>query len=154
MKFYLPIIFAALFLAAGCTADESCYDEKGLFTLEEYFERNPDLNLTEGEGGLFYTINEAGGAERPTLTADVTVAYQGTHVTGEVFDERPLNNPIDFQLSRLIVGWQIGLPLIGAGGNITLYVPSELAYGPRGAGADICPNSDLIFTLDLISFTQ
>lgn len=160
MKFYLPLLFAALFLAAGCTP-ETCYEEKGLFTLEEYFERNPGLDLTQYEDtDMFYTIIEPGGAEKPQVgtspqtSADIVVTYVGQHVTGEIFDQRPAGSPIEFNLFQLIPSWQLGLPLIGAGGRITLYVPSELAYGTRGSGTSICANSDLIFTLDLISFTQ
>lgn len=155
MKYYFLLALAGIFLTSGCTL-ETCYEEKGLFTLEEFFERpeNQNINPETDASGLQFVINNPGGAARPSVNADIRVAYEGRHVTGEVFDGRPVDNPLNFNLSRLIRAWQIGIPKIGAGGSITLYVPSELGYGSQGAGADICPNSDLIFDIELISFSQ
>ena len=57
---------------------------------------------------------------------------------------------IEFPLNRVIKGWTEGMKLVGKGGKIILYIPSELAYGPRGAGRAIGPNEALEFTVELI----
>jgi|AntRauTorckE5430_2_1112549.scaffolds.fasta_scaffold00446_5 FKBP-type peptidyl-prolyl cis-trans isomerase len=149
MKLYTTLLCTTIFLAMGCT-DETCYEEKGLVTMAQYLMDNniePELDAT----GLQYIILEPGGEEKPDANADVVVNYSGKQTNEEVFDMS--NAPIRFNLRRLIPGWQIGIRLIGAGGSIRLFVPSNLAYGPRGQGG-ICGNSDLIFDIDLVSFTD
>lgn len=150
MKLYITLLCTAVFLAMGCQ-DETCFEEKGLITMDQYL---TDNNLTpelDDASGLRYTIIEPGGADKPDADADVVVTYSGKQTNDEVFDSSA--DPIRFNLRRLIGGWQIGIRLIGAGGKIRLYVPSRLAYGPSGTGT-ICPNSDLIFDIDLVSFTD
>ena len=150
MKFYVTLICAVLFLSFGCK-QETCAEEAGLISMDQYLADNNIMPETLGDTGLRYIINAPGGAARPTIESVLTFAYEGRQTNDAVFDERPLSNPLEFRLNMLIQGWQLGIPLIGEGGNITLYIPSELAYGPRRTG-DICPNSDLIFDLDLVSF--
>ncbi|MBR5818583.1 MAG: FKBP-type peptidyl-prolyl cis-trans isomerase, partial [Alistipes sp.] len=71
-----------------------------------------------------------------------------------LFDEKgkliEAEEPIEFPLNRVIKGWTEGMKLVGVGGQITLWIPSELAYGERGAGADIGPNQALEFKVELL----
>ncbi len=103
--------------------------------------------------GLLYKIIDAGDmSAKPTSLEDVVkVHYEGTTRTGKVFDSSyKRNSPIDFPLNGVIKGWGEGLQLVGKGGKITLWIPAELAYGSRGAGADIGPNEALRFDVELL----
>ena len=103
--------------------------------------------------GLLYKVTEPGDmSAKPTSLEDVVkVHYEGTTRTGKVFDSSyKRNSPIDFPLNGVIKGWGEGLQLVGKGGKITLWIPSELAYGSRGAGTDIGPNEALRFDVELL----
>lgn len=106
------------------------------------------------ESGLQYEIINEGNDVKPTADDIVTVRYVGTLLDGTVFDQcKPEDNPATFPLSGVIAGWTEGVQLIGEGGKIKLYIPSDLAYGENGAGI-IGPNSTIIFDVDLISVTR
>lgn len=154
MKLYGLLLLPFLFLALGCGEKDPCEDIN-LPTIEEYIEFD-NLPVQAGAEGLFYTILEEGEAERPSPTATVTVNYTGTLTNDEMFDGTPADgrSPIRFALNNLIRGWQIGIPLVGRGGRILLYIPSELGYGTRGVPGSICPNSDLIFEIELVNFVE
>ncbi|MBQ5751781.1 MAG: FKBP-type peptidyl-prolyl cis-trans isomerase, partial [Bacteroidaceae bacterium] len=68
-------------------------------------------------------------------------------------DQAGKDNPIEFALNQVIKGWTEGMKLIGKGGKITLWIPSELAYGERGTGRDIGPNEALRFDVELLDVT-
>jgi len=109
--------------------------------------------LPDDEGfdnGLRYTILEAGDAGRPTLEDSVTFYYVAFTTEGDTIARSPSPSETK-ELSGLITGWQLGLPLIGRGGKLRLYLPSALAYGPNPV-ADLCAGSDMIFDIDLIDF--
>ena len=114
--------------------------------------KKTQLNLSETESGLLYKIISSGDTSRkPTPDNKVTVLYKGTRMDGSVFDEHmDPENPMSFVLARVIDGWTEGLQLIGEGGKIMLYVHPDLAYGERGAGSDIAPNSALVFEVTLL----
>ena len=100
------------------------------------------------ESGLQYIINETGTenkAEDPRDT--VVVRYKGTLEDGTVFDETH-DTPATFSLNRVIRGWTEGMQLVGEGGSIRLFVPSELAYGENGT-QNIEPNTPLIFDVTI-----
>ena len=85
----------------------------------------------------------------PAMSDTLWVRYKGALVDGTVFDEVPADSePVRLFLSQVIKGWQEGLQLIGEGGKIKLYIPSELGYGERGNQA-IKPNSALVFDIEL-----
>ncbi len=100
------------------------------------------------ESGLLYQIvNEGDMAVKATNDADqVMVNYKGTLKDGSVFDQ---NDSITFPLNRVIPAWTEGMKLVGKGGEIVLWAPSELAYGPQGSGS-IPPNSALKFEVTLL----
>jgi FKBP-type peptidyl-prolyl cis-trans isomerase len=85
-------------------------------------------------------------------TDRVTVHYEGTLTDGTVFDSSyQRGQPIDFGLNQVIRGWTEGVQLMQEGAKYKFFIPSELAYGPRGTpGGPIGPNEDLIFTVELI----
>jgi FKBP-type peptidyl-prolyl cis-trans isomerase len=68
---------------------------------------------------------------------------------GTIFDSTATGQTATFQLGKVIVGWQKGIPLVSSGGNITLFIPPTLAYGPSGSGP-IPPNAILVFDIDLV----
>jgi len=105
--------------------------------------------------GLQYTILKEGDGPKPKATDTVTVHYRGTLIDGTEFDSSHKRNmPAQFPLNRVIPGWTEGLQLIGAGGKAQLVIPSDLAYGSRGAGGVIPPNAVLVFEVELISIDQ
>ena len=100
------------------------------------------------ESGLQYKIIEQGSDKKAGPTDAVTVNYKGTLLDGTVFDETK-GSPIELTLNRVIKGWAEGLQLVGEGGKIELYIPSELGYGAQATGA-IKANSTLIFEVEVV----
>ena len=109
--------------------------------------KRADVDTTAS--GLQYTIIAEGAAEKIAPQDTVWVNYKGTLVDGTVFDEHNSEEGIQFVANRVIRGWTEGLGLVGEGGKLTLYIPSELAYGERGQSA-IAPNSVLIFDVEVL----
>jgi FKBP-type peptidyl-prolyl cis-trans isomerase len=104
--------------------------------------------------GLRYRVLKAGPTSGPLsrATDTVEVHYEGWLLTGEVFDSSyARSEPAAFPVNRLIPAWVEALQLMRPGDEWVIYAPSNLAYGPRGAGADIPPNSDLIFRMEILS---
>lgn len=99
--------------------------------------------------GLFYEIKEPGSDLRPTSSDTVIVNYEGRFLDNTIFDSTSEKGPIAFKLNEVIPAWTQGIPLIGEGGKIKLYVPSDLGYGddPRPG---IPPASTLVFEVELI----
>jgi FKBP-type peptidyl-prolyl cis-trans isomerase len=109
----------------------------------------PEVKTTES--GLQYEIITIGQGPSPGPSDQVTVHYEGKLLDGTVFDSSyERDQEIQFSLNQVIPGWTEGLQLMQPGGKYLLYVPSDLAYGERGAGGDIPPNSTLIFTIELL----
>jgi len=107
--------------------------------------------VKETASGLQYKIVKAGSAKKPKATDKVEVHYEGTLLNGTIFDSSyKRGKTIEFGLNQVIKGWTEGVQLIGEGGEIMLYIPSELAYGSNGSGRDIGPNATLIFKVELI----
>jgi FKBP-type peptidyl-prolyl cis-trans isomerase FklB len=105
--------------------------------------------------GLQYMVLTEGKGKQPKATDTVTVQYRGTLLDGTEFDSSyKRGQPTTFALNQVIKGWTEGVQLLKEGGKIKLFVPSELAYGERGAGAQIGPNTSLIFEIELLSVAQ
>ena len=104
------------------------------------------------ESGLLYRIDREGDGAQATADTDVVlVNYEGKNRAGKVFDSSyEREEPISFPLNGVIKGWTEGMKLVKAGGQITLWIPSVLAYGENGAGADIGPNEALEFKVELL----
>jgi FKBP-type peptidyl-prolyl cis-trans isomerase len=101
--------------------------------------------------GLQYKIITEGHGKSPKATDTVLVHYRGTTIDGTEFDSSyKRNEPISFPLNGVIPGWTEGVQLVKEGGKIQLFIPSNLAYGSRGAGGVIAPDSTLIFDIELL----
>jgi FKBP-type peptidyl-prolyl cis-trans isomerase FklB len=105
--------------------------------------------------GLQYKVIKAGTGKKPKLNDTVTVNYQGTLIDGTEFDSSyRRGQPATFQVSGVIPGWSEALQLMEEGAKWQLFIPSNLAYGERGAGGVIGPNATLIFEIELISIQE
>ena len=102
--------------------------------------------------GLQYKVLKEGSGPKPTATDSVVCNYRGTLINGTEFDSSyKRGEPATFSVNRVIKGWTEALQLMPVGSKWQLFVPSDLAYGQRGAGADIGPNATLIFEVELLS---
>lgn len=105
--------------------------------------------------GLQYEVIEEGTGATPGPSDIVLVHYQGSMIDGTIFDTTyGFGEPVQIPLDRVIPGWSEGLRLMREGGRARLYIPSHLAYGERGAGGIIGPNTVLIFDVELVSIMQ
>lgn len=102
--------------------------------------------------GLQYKILTPGNGPKPTANDTVVCNYRGTLINGKEFDSSyKRGKPETLPVGRVIKGWSEALQLMPVGSKWQLYIPADLAYGDRGAGPDIGPNSTLIFEIELIS---
>ena len=117
---------------------------------EKFLEANAKKDgVVTTESGLQYKIIEAGNDVKPGPQDTVWVRYKGSLLDGTVFDQVAEDaEPIRLTLNRVVAGWTEGLQLIGEGGKIDLYLPSELGYGEQG-NQTIPGNSALIFNVEL-----
>jgi FKBP-type peptidyl-prolyl cis-trans isomerase FkpA/FKBP-type peptidyl-prolyl cis-trans isomerase FklB len=103
------------------------------------------------ESGLQYKVITMGDGAKPAATDNVEVHYRGTLLDGTEFDSSySRNQPMSFQLNRVIAGWTEGVQLMPVGSKFEFYIKPELAYGP-GGGGPIPPNSTLVFEVELLS---
>jgi FKBP-type peptidyl-prolyl cis-trans isomerase FklB len=102
--------------------------------------------------GLQYKILSEGTGPKPTAADSVICNYKGTLLDGTEFDSSAKHGgPATFPVTGVIKGWTEALQLMPVGSKWQLFVPSDLAYGQRGAGGGIAPNSTLIFEVELVS---
>ena len=155
MRILSVLLAFSVLLWMGCGSDDVCDEEQK--TLEAYIsdEVTGDDNLqtySQNDTTFQYIIREPGDPDKvPSLTDSLIIEYVGRTTDGNIFDQRTAG--FASGLRGLIVGWQIGVPLIGEGGDITLFLPPNLAYGSRQNG-NICPNSPLIFDIKLEEVRQ
>jgi FKBP-type peptidyl-prolyl cis-trans isomerase FklB len=126
--------------------------EKGEKFLEENKTKEGVVTL---ESGLQYKILKKGTGASPKATDTVKCNYKGTTIAGKEFDSSyKRGEPATFALNRVIKGWTEGLQLMKEGGKWQFFIPSELAYGERGAGQNIGPNEVLIFEIELLGIEK
>jgi FKBP-type peptidyl-prolyl cis-trans isomerase FklB len=102
--------------------------------------------------GIQYEVIKEGTGKQPHITDTVTAHYKGSLLDGKEFDSSfKRNQPFSAPLTALIKGWQIAIPLMKEGSHWRLWIPSDLAYGDRGAGGDIPGGATLIFEVELLS---
>ncbi|MFO7843391.1 MAG: FKBP-type peptidyl-prolyl cis-trans isomerase [Bacteroidales bacterium] len=147
-KLFAILFFVPLVLFYSCEKDEAYNEEeqlkKDIALIEEYLQEN-DLTAQSTESGLYYIIEEQGTGVKPSLQSEVTVAFTGELLNGNVFDNGTLNK---YPLNNLIEGWQEGLMLFNEGGKGQLFIPSTLGYGNYDK-ENIPANSVLIFDIHL-----
>jgi len=109
--------------------------------------------VRELRGGVLYKVVEAGdGTGDVTPRSIVSCYYRGSLINGKVFDDAfSRGYPEAFRVNELISGFQIALVNMHIGDHWRVFIPSELGYGPRGAGRDIPGNSTLIFEIQLVA---
>ena len=107
--------------------------------------------VTTLPSGLQYEVLTEGSGQKPGLSSSVTTHYHGTLINGTVFDSSyQRGQPATFPVNGVIAGWTEALQLMGEGSKYRLYIPSDLAYGKRGAGRDIPGDTALIFDVELL----
>ncbi len=125
--------------------------ENDIVLIDDYLERN---NIKAEKDSLdrirFVVQTEGDNCRQPNLYDRVTVNYKGMFLDGDVFET---GEAVEFTVSQLIVGWQIGLPLMKDGGKTTLYIPSGFAYGIGGTN-NIPPNSNLVFEIEILKIVD
>lgn len=162
--FRLSILLPFVVLVAACGNDDEeialqpCDSET--ISIEEFAAADSISYSQLDDTGLYYFISDSGDVDRPTAGSTVVAHYRGFFTDGQIFDQTTTaSGPVQFSLTEVIEGWQLGLPLIGEGGEIRLLIPYELAYGadPRrdAFGRCVIPAaSDLVFDVVLVSFTE
>ncbi len=126
--------------------------EKGTAFLDS-ISKTPGVSITES--GLGYEVIVMGEGRMPVTSDTVRVHYTGTLIDGTIFDSSlDRGEPAEFPVTGVIRGWVEALQLMPVGSKFRLYVPSDLAYGARGAGATIKPFSTLIFDVELLEITN
>lgn len=126
--------------------------EENLAKAEKFFASNASADgVQTTESGLQYKIEREGGVKAASEKDTVEVNYEGTTLDGEVFDSSyERGESVTFPLNRVIPGWTEGMQLVGEGGEITLWIPANLAYGERAQGDKIGPNEALKFKVEVI----
>lgn len=144
--YLFAFVFAATLFSCGPSTAEIL--EEDLAEITDYLEENGLLESADQTSTDFYYIidNEGNPGKVPTLNSNITCNYRGFYPDGEVFDE---NDDVSFILGNTIEGWRQGIPLVGEGGSIQLFLPSNLCYGPSGRGT-IPANQVLFFEVDLL----
>lgn len=125
----------------------------------DYFKANNITNYKKLDNGLYYVIHQEGTGEKVSKGKNVTVNYTGMLLNGKKFDSNvdPAFNhvePFSFNAGggNVIKGWDEGIVLLNKGAKATLFIPSPLAYGERGAGNDIPSNTPLVFEIEVVEF--
>lgn len=145
----LTLLLTILFSMSCQKKDDNHQLHNDIALIEQYLAEH-NIQASRLESGLFYFIHQPGGSNKPTLNSIVTVSYTGKLLDGSTFDSGQFRS---FQLAGLIEGWRQGIPLIGNGGRISLYIPSPLGYGNQSLPG-IPANSVLVFDLTLHYFSN
>ncbi len=143
----LGILLAALTLIPTSLMAQSALENGQKFLAENA--KRPEVKTTDS--GLQYEVLTEGTGKSPKATDTVEVNYRGTTINGNEFDSSyKRGESIEFPLNGVIPGWTEGVQLMKEGAKYRFYIPSELAYGKRGAGGAIGPDETLIFDVELI----
>ena len=123
--------------------------------LDQYLMENKITTVPTASGLIFIETQKGKGSAHPKATDEVTVHYTGTLLDGTKFDSSvDRGQPATFPLSQVIPGWTEAIQLMTKGSKAKLVIPSNLGYGPRGAGGQIPPFSSLIFEVELLDFKE
>lgn len=115
--------------------------------------KRPEITVTPS--GLQYEVIVTGSGALPSRSSTVRTHYRGTLINGKEFDSSYARGvPAEFPVNGVIAGWTEALQIMPVGSKWKLYIPYHLAYGERGAGADIGPFQALIFDIELIDIVR
>jgi FKBP-type peptidyl-prolyl cis-trans isomerase FklB len=151
-------------------ADKAMLTDKQIAEVQKAFNdmmaTRPDKNTKEGQAflaankdkpgvkttasGLQYKVLKSGTGKTPKATDTFVAHYKGTLIDGTEFDSSYGKKPLELPVTRVIPGWTEALQLMKVGDKWQLFIPSNLAYGPRPMGDLITPNSTLIFEMELL----
>lgn len=133
--------------------EEMKQNETDAKIIEDYLKKN-NLKAEKTASGLYYIVEKQGDGPKAEAGKKVKVNYTGKLLDGKIFDSslNPGREPFEFDLGtgQVIRGWDEGIALFNVGGKGTLFIPSAMGYGSRGAGANIPPNSVLIFDIEVL----
>lgn len=137
-------------------ADQKAGGEKAKAEGAKFLEENKKRKeVTTTASGLQYEVLKKGDGPKPAATDNVQVHYKGTLINGKEFDSSyKRGEPATFQVQGVIKGWVEALQLMPVGSKWKLAIPSDIAYGERGAGGDIGPNETLIFEVELLGIVK
>jgi len=138
--------------AAKRAAEQKAAAEKNKADGTAFLAKNgKKKGVTTTASGLEYEVLKQGDGAKPKATDKVTVHYRGTLIDGTEFDSSyKRGQPVTFPLNGVIKGWTEGVQLMNVGSKFKFAIPSDLAYGPRGAGPKIGPDSVLVFEVELL----
>ncbi len=139
---YIIVLFSFIGLSYAC--DDRPQEEIDQELIQEYVSNN-NLNVVKHASGLWYEIKKEGGSVHPNSSSNINVDYVGTLLDGTKFDS---GEDINMVLGSTITGWQIGIPLVGEGGEVFLIIPSGMGYGPHDQGS-VPENSVMVFDVKL-----
>jgi FKBP-type peptidyl-prolyl cis-trans isomerase len=150
---------AALMMLAGCNKAPTTnnpsiphYDLSAASNARYLTDFAAKPGVFKTQDGLEYRVIHAGTGKAPQSGADmVTVRYKGTLINGRIFDQTGQGKTATFPAGALIPGWIEALSLMKEGDEWELVIPSDLGYGPQGAGGDIPGNQTLVFDMTLVS---
>ncbi len=139
-------------LASSCISDS---DQKKEITMSDEKQFLVDNREKEGvietASGLQYKVITSTDGPKPSATDQVTVHYRGSLIDGTEFDSSySRGTPATFPLNAVISGWTEGLQLMSVDSKYEFYIPADLGYGARGAGAQIGPGATLVFVVELL----
>ncbi|OAV72998.1 FKBP-type 22 kDa peptidyl-prolyl cis-trans isomerase [Bacteroidales bacterium Barb6] len=144
--------FMQTYFTEAQSRESSKTKEEGDKFLEE---NKTKADVITTESGLQYQVLTEGTGVKPVAEDQVRVHYTGTLLDGTVFDSSvERGEPAVFGVSQVIKGWQEGLQIMPVGSKYIFWIPSDLAYGDRGAGGDIKPGSTLKFEVELLEIVK
>jgi FKBP-type peptidyl-prolyl cis-trans isomerase FkpA len=145
MKHKIFLFFAlVLFLGTTYSCQKESQEEIDQKLIEQYV-ADHNIDAVKHSSGLWYQIIKEGSSTHPNKNSRVNVDYVGNLLDGTEFDA---NDNINLIIGQTIIGWQIGIPLIGEGGEILLIIPSRMGYGDTEQGK-VPKNSVMVFKVKL-----
>jgi len=143
-------IVSSIFVSCQKEDNLSVEDQFSIDTqlIEEYLKAN-NLVAEKTVDGIYYIIENAGSAEKPTIINEVIMKYSGYFTDGLIFDNSK-SESVPLRLYNTIVGWQKGIPKFGKGGKGKLFIPSKFGYGTNNRPGRA--NAVLIFDIELLDF--